>query len=183
MSAPAWQSPEPGLEDDARLVAAVREVHETLFRDCFASDPLVNSGLGVQSRAFRRLDEWRMLVMLTPWMLARLLFPLRAPDLTIPDGWASWERRGREYQVLGPATEVRLLDQPLKVHLNYHERLGHYLLHPLCLNMQGYRGAEEVFEAWNQVIRIRDANMERLERDCPLQQEISRRELFRLYRE
>ena len=106
-----------------------------------------------------------------------------APELRIPEGWTARERKDKAYQVLGPAMEVRLLDQPLKVHLNYHERLGHHLLHPLCLNMQDYRNAEEVFEAWNQVIRVRDANMERLERDCPLQQEISRRELFRRYRE
>ena len=38
------------------------------------------------------------------------------------------------------------------------------------------------FEAWSQVIRTRDENMEKARRDCPLQREISRRELFRRLR-
>jgi len=182
MSDRAWQLPEPELEDDARLMDRVRKVHEAIFRLGFSSDPLVNTALAVQCRAFRRLGEWRLVVVLTPWMLARLMFPDRAPDLEIPEGWGAQERETADYLVLGPAAEIRLLDQPLKVHLNYDSRLGHYLLHPLCLNMQGYRDAEAVFEAWNEVIRIRDANLERLDRDCPLQQEVSRRELFKRYR-
>jgi hypothetical protein len=45
--------------------------------------------------------------------------------------------------------------------------------------MKPYPSADAVFEAWSQVIRIRDENMEKAKRDCPLQKEISRRELFR----
>ena len=49
----------------------------------------------------------------------------------------------------------------------------------MCLDLEPYRDAAAVFEAWNRVIRTRDENMEKAGRDCPLQKEISRRELFR----
>lgn len=45
--------------------------------------------------------------------------------------------------------------------------------------MDAYRVADAVFEEWSQVIRTRDAHMKRAKRDCPMQHEISRRELFR----
>lgn len=179
----AWQFPEAGLEDDARLVDAVREVHASILAESFADESLINGALQIQCRAFRRVGPWRMLLVLTPWMLARLLFPEREPDLAIPEGWAADQRRNADYQVLGPAVEINMLSQPLKVHLGYHVRLGHYLLHPLCLNMQGFEDGEAVFEAWNDVIRTRDANLERLQSECPMHQEVSRRELFRRYRD
>jgi hypothetical protein len=81
--------------------------------------------------------------------------------------------------VLGPRLAFDLLGQPQQAHINYHPRLGHYLIQPICLDMQPYLAPAVVFEAWNQVIRIRDENMERARRDCPLQREVSRRELFR----
>jgi hypothetical protein len=81
--------------------------------------------------------------------------------------------------MLGPNLRFDLLGQPQQAHLNFHSRLGHYLLQPICLDMKPYRDADAVFEAWNQVIHIRDENMEKARRDCPLQKEISRRELFR----
>jgi hypothetical protein len=48
--------------------------------------------------------------------------------------------------------------------------------------MEPYVEGDEVFRAWSEVIRIRDANMEQARRDCPLQKEISRRELFSRFR-
>ena len=42
-----------------------------------------------------------------------------------------------------------------------------------------YHDADAIFEDWNQVIRTRDENMEKARRDCPMQKEISRRELLR----
>jgi hypothetical protein len=77
---------------------------------------------------------------------------------------------------------MRLLSQDQLAHLNYHPALGHYLLQPLCLDMEPYVEGDEVFRAWSEVIRIRDANMEQARRDCPLQKEISRRELFSRFR-
>ncbi|WP_420825161.1 hypothetical protein [Thiospirillum jenense] len=64
-------------------------------------------------------------------------------------------------------------------HLNYHVKLGHYLLQPLCLRMEDYTDANAVFNEWGAVIQIRDTNLAQTQRDCPLQREISRRELFR----
>ena len=50
------------------------------------------------------------------------------------------------------------------------------------MNMEQYRSADEGFAAWNEVIRTRDENMARMQRDCPWQKEVSRREFFRLGR-
>ena len=140
---------------------------------------MLNLALPVEIRALRRIDTWRVLLLLTPWMLARLLFPDEEPELEIPPGWSADERRNADYIVLGPSLGIDLLGQSQQAHLNYHPRLGHYLLQPICLDMKPYASADAVFEAWNQVIRIRDENMEKARRDCPLQKEISRRELFR----
>ena len=128
----------------------------------------------------RRIDTWRVLLLLTPWMLARLLFPDAPPRLAVPPGWSARERRDAPYLVLGPSLSFDLLRQPQQAHLNYHPRLGHYLLQPICLDLAPYENADAIFTALNQVIRIRDENMEQARRDCPLQKEISRRELFRL---
>lgn len=182
MSDPRWQGLAPELGDDHRLVSAVIDVHEAILRESFAGDPMINTALGVHYRSFRRLGDWRLMLVLTPWMLARLLFPDRAPGLVIPPGWSAEERKQADYCVLGPAMRIDLQGAQQSVHLNFHPRLGHYLLHPLCLNMQGFVCADEVFEAWNQVIRVRDDNMKRMQRDCPLQREVSRRELFSRFR-
>jgi hypothetical protein len=167
------------LKADGALVQAVLEVHTGILRSYLAADPMLNLGLPVEVRALRRIDVWRVLLLLTPWMLARLLFPQGAPGFEIPPGWSLEERRNADYCVLGPNLGFDLLGQPQRAHLNFHPRLGHYLLQPICLDMKPYGSADAVFEAWSQVIRIRDENMEKASRDCPLQKEISRRELFR----
>jgi hypothetical protein len=174
-----WQTCPLGLADDEALGRAVLEAHEGILRGQLAGDPMLNRNLAIQLRAQRRVEDWRVLLLLAPWMLARLLFPDEPPDLEIPVGWTADERRGADYQVLGPSLSFELLGQPQRAHLNYHTALGHYLLQPICLDMRPYRDSESVFEAWNQVIRIRDENMEKAKRDCPLQKEVSRRELFR----
>jgi len=174
----SWQIIGSTIDDD-RFVSVVREVHESLFHRYFAEDPAINAALGVDCRAFRRLGDWRVMLVITPWMLARLLFPERAPKSAIPPGWNAAERAVADYEVLGPVMEVALLGQSQRAHLNFHPRLGHYLLHPLCLNMVPYETKDDVFEAWNHVINTRDRNMERMQRECGVQKEISRRELFK----
>jgi hypothetical protein len=174
----SWQLAEPALGEDGRLMEAVREAHESLLHTHFAGDPAINPALGVECRAFRRLDDWRVMLVLTPWMLARLLFPDRPPEVVIPAGWSAADRTNAGYEVLGPVMEVALLGQTQRTHLNFQPRLGHYLLHPLCLNMMPYANAEAVLEAWNQVIRTRDQNMEQMQRECAVQKDISRREFF-----
>lgn len=113
-------------------------------------------------------------------MLARVLVPERDPGIEIPSSWRAEMRRNEEFQLLGPTVLVDLLGQQQPAHLGYHPRLGHYLLQPLAMNMEEYRSADEVFAAWNQVIRTRDENMAKMQRDCPWQKELSRREFFRL---
>jgi hypothetical protein len=164
--------------DDA-LGRAVLDAHADILHEQLAGDPMLNMALPVELRALRRIDKWRVLLLLTPWMLARLLFPDEASEFEMPPGWSARERSSADYLVLGPKMRFDLLGQPQQAHLNYHPRLGHFLLQPICLDMKPYGNADAVFEAWNQVIRIRDENMEKAKRDCPLQKEISRRELFR----
>jgi len=180
MSDDSWQRLPPELTADDALEQDVLEVHRDILRE-LAGDPMLKLTLPVTIRALRRIDTWRVLLLLTPWMLARLLFPDEPPESEVPPGWSAQERRDAPYLVLGPQLNFDLLAQPQQAHLNYHHRLGHYLLQPICLDMGPYETADAVFTAWNQVIRTRDENMERARRDCPLQKEISRRELFRRF--
>lgn len=175
---PCWCATSPGLEEDAAFLDAVRAIHEGIQQELFADDPLVNGRLGVHLRAFRRLEGWRVLLVLTPWMLSRILVPQRDPGIPVPPAWQVGARTHTPYQVLGPQVTLEILGQAQQAHLNYHPRLGHYLLQPIALNMQSYDSPEAVFEAWNQVIRTRDESMERHRKDCPWQKEVSRREWF-----
>jgi hypothetical protein len=182
MTEDGWQLCPPGLAEDAALSAAVLEVHQSILRRELWGDPMLNLDLGMEQRALRRIEGWRVLLLLTPWMLARLLFPDQPPVPSLPGGWSAGERRQAPYQVLGPRVSFALLDQTQQAHLSYHPELGHNLLQPICLDMEPYPDAEAVFEAWGQVIRTRDENIEKAKRDCPLQREVSRRELFSRFR-
>ena len=174
-----WQVLPPELAADEALGRAVLDVHRDVLHEQLAGDPMLNMALPVELRALRRIEDWRVLLLLTPWMLARLLFPDEPPDLEVPPGWSKDERRDSDYLVLGPKLSFDLLGQRQHAHLNFRQGTGHFLLQPICLDMKGYENADAVFEAWNQVIRVRDDNMEKAKRDCALQKEISRRELFR----
>ena len=177
-----WHGCPPELTEDEPFLAAVTELHRELFQRHFRQDPAVNPALGIEIRAFRRTGEWRIFLLLTPWMLARILVPDRDPGVAIPPAWQAETRRGMEFQLLGPTVSVNLLGQQQSAHLGHHPQLGHYLLQPLAMNMEQYRSADEVFAAWNEVIRTRDENMAKMQRDCPWQKEVSRREFFRLGR-
>jgi hypothetical protein len=173
-----WSPCPPELADEDRFIEGIRELHETLNREFFADDLMANQRLGIQLRAFRRLEGWRMVLVLTPWMLSRLLVPERDPGIRVPPEWRAETRRDAPYHLLGPLVKPEILGQGQQAHLNYHPRLGHYLLQPIVLNMEPYATPEAVFEEWSQVIRTRDENMEKHRRDCPWQKEVSRRELF-----
>lgn len=174
----SWQLCPATLANDSALSAAVLAVHQAILEGELRGDTLLNLTLGIEQRALRRIEDWRVLLLLTPWMLARLLFPDQPPLPSLPAGWSAAERSPAPYQVLGPRLSFRLLDQPQQAHLSYAPCLGHYLLQPICLDMTPYVDAEAVFDAWSRVIRIRDENLERAKRDCPLQREVSRREFF-----
>jgi hypothetical protein len=173
-----WRGLPPERADDAAFIETLLELHALLFDDHFAGDPEANESLGIEVRAFRRLEGWRVALVLTPWMLARLLIPDRDPKIPLPPEWCAEAREEATYQALGPQVGFSLLGQDQQAHLNYHAWLGHYLIQPIALNMGAYESPEAVFEAWSNVIRTRDENMARHRKDCPWQQEISRRELF-----
>lgn len=138
----------------------------------------LNARLTLEISAHRQLEDWHLLLALTPWMLTRLLIPQNRPAWSLPEGWNAQSRRQASYQVIGPLCELDIAGNHQRAHLNYDPELGHYLMQPLILNMTPFNGNDTVFAAWNQVIRTRDAEMERTRRDCPWQREISRRELF-----
>ncbi|MGE0079675.1 MAG: [NiFe]-hydrogenase assembly chaperone HybE [Thiohalomonadaceae bacterium] len=176
----AWQLPPPALlEDDGRLTAAVETAFAELYREVLCDEPTVNHGLPIVTRAFRSIGPWRVFLLLTPWMLARVLIPAEPPALDLPEDWHVSRRAGAAPVVLGPLLTFSLLETPQRAHLNHHPAFGHYLLQPLILAMENYRDADAVFAAWNEVLRTRDENMKRLARDCPMQRELSRREFFR----
>jgi hypothetical protein len=173
-----WKLPPPDLREDGEALLELiercyRAELERSFRDSLSANP----ALPVETRALRRVDGWQLLLLLTPWMFARLLLP-DAPPAAIPAGWSAREREQAEPVVLGPLLEVDVAGAPQKAHLNYHPQLGHYLIQPLVLALDEYRSAEEVYAAWNRVIQTRDENMRRMQRECPMQQEVSRREFF-----
>jgi hypothetical protein len=176
-----WQPLAPHLHSDMRFQLALLVAHRQIYDRHFARDPMVNPALGFHLHGYRRVNNWRIVLVLTPWMFSRLLFAEKAPAVEIPDGWRAAQRRDADYQLLGPMIEALPLTGGVKSHLNYHPTLGHYLLQPIALNMQEYACAEDVFEAWNQVIQTRNQALQNLDRECAWQEEISRRELFNKY--
>ena len=175
----SWQLPPPALlEDDNALADAAVHLYRALYRDHFGDLLTINHALPVETRALRRESEWRLFLLLTPWMLTRVLVPGSAPDVDFPPETSLAECEARDPVVLGPTLTFRLGNSPQKAHLSYHPLLGHYLLQPLVLAMESYRSADEVYAAWNDVIRTRNANMQRLARSCAWQEEVSRREFL-----
>jgi hypothetical protein len=173
-----WHLPLAALDEATRIeriLAAHRELHEAHF----AGDPAVNEALPVMVRSPRSTDGWFLCLVLTPFMLARLAVPEQQPSIRLPAGWSAEERTGAPFMLLGPVRACAILNARLRGHLSYHPQLGHYLLQPLCLNMQPYGGAEEAFNAWDEVIDTRSRNMEQRRIDSPWHKELSRRELFR----
>ncbi len=178
MTRSAWCLCPLTLDDDDRFLEAVIGLHEELYQRYFANDPMANHGIGFQLRAFRRIEGWRLVLLLTPWMLSRLIAPSRDPGVEIPGAWHAERRGDADYVLLGPKVSFDLLQSRQTAHLNFHPTLGHYLLQPIALSMTGYESPGEVFQAWNHVIKTRDDNMEKFRKDCPWQKEVSRREFF-----
>jgi hypothetical protein len=80
--------------------------------------------------------------------------------------------------VLGPTCAFTAAGAEWKAHFSFHPGLGHFLIQPLIMAMDGYASADSVFAAWDEVIRTRDANMAKAQRDCRMQREVSRHELL-----
>lgn len=173
-----WQTVPEALQNDSALLTTVTEEHRRIYTSYFKYDLAVNHALPIMTHAFRRLDQWRVFLLLTPWMLARVFVPNRDPGVSVPAEWRASVRQGRPYRVIGPGCDLDLLSGRQRAHLNFAPRIGHYLIHPLILSMLEFQTAEQVFAAWNRVIVTRNDNIKRLGRTNPQQEEISRREFF-----
>ncbi|MCU7856742.1 MAG: [NiFe]-hydrogenase assembly chaperone HybE, partial [Candidatus Thiodiazotropha sp. (ex Lucinoma borealis)] len=83
-----WQLIPKALSKDEAFQDALLTVHHEIYNDFFSDDPLTNSELGFHLHAYRRTSGWRVVLILTPWMLSRLLFPENDPQIVIPEGWS-----------------------------------------------------------------------------------------------
>jgi hypothetical protein len=175
---PGWQLSIAAAGAEADVVRAVearfRQIHEAVFSDALDC----NHALPVQLRALRRVEDWWVFLLLTPWMMSRLFLPRRQPGLPLPPAWMAASRLEQPYVVIGPALELALQSGTQRAHINYDVVLGHYLIQPLAQAMDEYASADQVFSAWNEVIATRDRVMVEQQRDCPWQKEVSRREWF-----
>ncbi|MGF1615282.1 MAG: [NiFe]-hydrogenase assembly chaperone HybE [Gammaproteobacteria bacterium] len=164
---------------DKRFRDSVSRVFRSLYEAHFMGETwLVNHSLPIDVRALRHTDPWRIGLLLTPWMLARFFSPLRDPSIPLPEGWQAHQRVQASYTVIGPPIRFPVLGQEQTAYLNYHAELGHYLIQPLVQSMQRYASAEAVYEAWSEVIRVRDETIRARRLECEWQNEVSRREFF-----
>ena len=178
MSEGRWR-PSPVPVDDADAFSRVlKDVYGDLYREVFADEPFVNHALPIQVRSFRITEGWGVCLLLTPWMLSRVFATATDPGIPVPKGWSAEERADESPSVLGPMTTFSLLGAEQKAHLNYHPRLGHYLIHPLIQSMGEFDSADSAFTAWRGVIERRDRFAREQNKNCGWQAEVSRREFF-----
>jgi hypothetical protein len=165
-------------KNDQEIISSVIEVFTGQYQTYFVNELLVNHNLPIEIRAFRQTDIWHIFLLLTPWTLARVFLPVRDPGLEIPPGWQAEERATAPMTVIGPAMPLAILGGKEQAHLNYHPKLGHYLIQPLIQSMAQFNTPDEAFKAWNEVIKIRDKAIEEQKKRCEWQHEVSRREFF-----
>jgi hypothetical protein len=178
MQTSRWLSTPEALQQDGALATQVTEVFRRIYETEFAAELLANHDLPVEIRALRNIEGWRVFLLLTPWMLARIYLRCDTPQLAIPEEWGAESRTNQPHTVLGPPMTITVLAQEQKAYLNYHPQLGHYLIQPLIMRMESFRTASEVYASWNEVIERRNENMKQRQRECQWQQEVSRREFF-----
>ncbi len=166
------------LHQDDSLKTLVTNVFADVYERSFADDPLINHRLPIEIRALRDIEDWRVFLLLTPWMLSRIYLRTEEASINVPPAWQVENRIGEPYLVVGPQVGFCLLEHEQLAHLNYHPELGHYLVQPLILHMEGYANAEQAYQEWNTVIETRNENMRKRQAECRCQEEISRREFF-----
>ncbi len=166
------------LNQDEALHTLVSNAFGDIYERCFADDPLINHRLPIEIRALRDIEDWRVFLLLTPWMLSRIYLRSDEASITVPEAWQVENRIGEPYLVVGPQVGFCLLEHEQLAHLNYHPELGHYLMQPLMLHMEGYANADDVYQEWNTVIETRNENIRKRQAECRCQEEISRREFF-----
>lgn len=178
MQTDTWVTSPECLQQDEVLSAQLTEVFRRLYLMEFTNELLVNHNLPVEVRAIRGIGEWRVFLLLTPWMLSRVYLRFDTPAISIPEEWFALNRANQPHTVLGPGVAITLLGQEQKTHLNYQPELGHYLVQPLIMRMEQFDSAAAVYQAWNRVIETRNENIRKRQIECQWQQEVSRREFF-----
>jgi hypothetical protein len=173
-----WIASPQHLQQDEALATQVPGLFRRIYETEFADEPLLNHALPIEIRAIRDIGEWRLFLLLTPWMLSRLYLRFEESDIAIPEAWRAGNRAGKPHVVLGPPVTLTLFSQDQKCYLNYHPELGHHLVQPLIMRMESFGCANEVYASWNEVIATRNENMKQRQRECQWQQEVSRREFF-----
>ncbi|MBF0417181.1 MAG: [NiFe]-hydrogenase assembly chaperone HybE [Magnetococcales bacterium] len=167
---------------DEALMGAVEAEYRQVYARHVTEAWAANESLPITTRYYRDDPPWKIFLLLTPWMLARLFFagdePVGfAPRLPLPVDGGSPDEGAQLFQ-LGPVVSFALHGQPQKGHMQWSAGLGHFLLQPLILNMAPYVGAESAFAAWSDTVARRDALLSTMKRNCGWQKEVSRRELF-----
>lgn len=173
-----WVAGPDILDQDEALQSLVIKTFDEIYQCYLADDPLVNQQLPIEIRALRDIDEWRVFLLLTPWMLSRFYLSSKPASITVPSSWCAIDRSTQPYLVMGPQVSFQLLQQQQVAHLNYHPYLGHHLVQPLILRMQDYVSTAQVYHDWNKVIQTRNENIKKRHTECRYQEEISRREFF-----
>ncbi|MBF0188142.1 MAG: [NiFe]-hydrogenase assembly chaperone HybE [Magnetococcales bacterium] len=165
---------------DALWVEAVVDHYRQVAREAESVIPELDrleswAEFGVEARAFRRQDSWRMVLILAPWMLCRLLQPVRESTLTQPPWTGLTPATG---MALGPVGTVSLMERQISAHLQSHPALGRFLIQPLISGLTPYATPDDAFHAWSEVIRTREKIRTERGISCQWQQSVSRREMF-----
>lgn len=170
LSASAW--------DDSELLDKILETYQQVY-SVLPREMATNDALPIEIRSLRRVGDWRVLLLLTPWQLARLLFPMRPPSIAQRADWPRiFENLGASPTALGPAFGLDILSGRERAHLAFEPRLGHYFQQILVHDMRRFRTPDAAFVALRAVIAVRDRNIAALQKQCPWQEDVSRREFF-----
>lgn len=149
-----WQTLPQHLHSEMRFNLAVLIAHRQIFDQHFATDPSVNRALGFHLNGYRQQGLWRIIQILTPWMLANLWFAESTPEIALSES----QRAKADNQPLGPAIDLPEVLCGGKAHLNYHPTLGHYLVQPIHLDLADHDDAQSVFEALSEVGQAQGGN-------------------------
>ncbi|MET0067730.1 MAG: [NiFe]-hydrogenase assembly chaperone HybE [Candidatus Thiodiazotropha sp.] len=157
-----WQLLPAKWQQDAIFRPALIDIHREIYQRFFHNDPRVNPQLGFHLHAYCRSSHWRSTLILTPWMMSRLMFPEQDPHILIPDGWSGEDRSQSEYQPVGPSLKLGCHGNAMVANLNYHTQLGHYLIQPFALSMRGFKRPREAFEIWDRLFYAHALRMQRM---------------------
>lgn len=160
--------------DDSTFLDNVLETYQRIYAG-LPREMATKDTLPIEIRALRRVGDWRVLLLLTPWQLARLLFPMRPPSIAEP---LVLDNLGMSPTALGPAIGLDILSGRERAHVAFEPRLGHYFQQTLIHDMRRFETPDAAFAALRAVIEVRDRNIAALQKQCAWQEDVSRREFF-----